>query len=116
MLLLEGYRFVDVWSKGQTDGIGHQHLPEQGVKVFVGQDEGAFLEFVRRLAHLTGKIDVRAGVDKLLDEFQLIFVQVVDYQLQVVKQNSGCTSLRLLVCFFYNYSNLRTGGTRGKKE
>lgn len=92
MLLLEGYRFVDVWSKGQTDGIGHQHLPEQGVKVFVGQDEGVFLELVGYLAHLAGDIGVGAGVDKLLDKFQLVLVQVVEHQLRVVKQDSGCTT------------------------
>lgn len=92
MLLLEGYRFVDVWSKGQTDSIGHQHLPELGVKVFVGQDEGVFLKLVGHLAHLAGDIGIGAGVDKLLDKFQLVLVQVVEHQLRVVKQDSGCTT------------------------
>ena len=69
MLLLEGYRPVDVWSKGQTDGIGHQHLPELSVKVFVGQDEGVFLELVGHLAHFAGDLDVGSGVNKLLTSF-----------------------------------------------
>lgn len=88
MLLLEGYRPVDVWSKGQTDGIGHQHLPELGVKVFVGQDEGIFLELVR---HLTGDICVGTSFDNL-DKFQLVLVQVVEHQLRVVQQDGGGTT------------------------
>lgn len=91
---------VDVWNKGQTDGIGHQFLPELGAKVLVGHDEGVFLELVWRLAHFAGDIDVRIGVE-LLDKFQLVLVQVVEYQLRVVKQNSGCISLRLLVCLCF---------------
>ena len=64
----------------------------EGVKVFVGQDEGVFLELVGYLAHLAGDIGVGAGVDKLLDKFQLVLVQVVEHQLRVVKQDSGCTT------------------------
>lgn len=92
ILLLEGYRPVDVWSKGQAHGIGHQHLPELGVKVLVGQDEGVFLELVRHLAHLAGDIGIGTGGDKLLDKFQFILVEVVEHQLRVVKQDSGGTT------------------------
>lgn len=69
MLLLEGYRPVDVWSEGQTDCIGHQHLPELGFKVLVGRDEGVFLELVRSLAHLANDIDVGPTSTNFLTSF-----------------------------------------------